>query len=373
MGAYYIEVLDNIGVVDIYAEGDAQLADELHVDVPGRDKIRLPAATALQKAVKSNLPGLGGTTSNWVRIRAPVASRTRAQPRPSSQCIADISRPVSAAALGGLSEIACQNCGAGLFSKGLKGTCAAPNVRDLPSAHWSELVDCWMCHPEEDNLNVNPELMFSFEPERDDAAQAAGPKCPAPSANDVHVWDRFYSTFTTLRCAACACVLGEAGHVGQRSVQKLYIHRIRLCCTQSAVSIGLGQAVSSEILAHAGAHAVYKFVIEGRKSCRPEVLLHLVGWNAEILTSPEEKGATVDQGKRAKSPERFLKVLFTTAADDPGFQDKSQQWLASEAVELIALDDEDCKELARLLALNSQRLPPALRTMAGLRRSFLGI
>ncbi|KAJ2028835.1 hypothetical protein GGI08_009697, partial [Coemansia sp. S2] len=37
-------------------------------------------------------------------------------------------------------------------------------IRDLPSAFWSELVDCWVCHPEKDTVNVNTDLLHEFEP-----------------------------------------------------------------------------------------------------------------------------------------------------------------------------------------------------------------
>ncbi|KAJ2711112.1 hypothetical protein H4R19_003407 [Coemansia spiralis] len=150
---------------------------------------------------------------------------------------------------------------------------------------------------------------------------------------------------------------------------------IALGAFRATLAVGLSQVACSELLGHAGAHAIYKFVIEGRVSCQPAVLVHLVGWNADILASPAPGGADVDCAAEASGAlafERCAKVLFL-GPDDKDFDAMSRQWLAGDATELVSLLDEDCTRLLELLAANSQRIPPQQRAMAGMTRSFLAL
>ncbi|KAJ1786952.1 hypothetical protein LPJ67_003368, partial [Coemansia sp. RSA 1938] len=59
--------------------------------------------------------------------------------------------------------------------------------------------------------------------------------------------------------------------------------------------------------------------------------------------------------------------------EDAGFGLLAKQWLDCDTVELISLLDDDCVGLLRLLTTNSQRIPPQLRTMANMTRSFLSL
>ncbi|KAJ2563048.1 hypothetical protein GGH12_002834 [Coemansia sp. RSA 1822] len=408
MAAYYIEVLDNLHVVDIYAEygadtkvssdHDIQLVKESEVKIGKQLTIRLPVATILHNAARSILPSTDGKAANWTRIRVPIAySSHQQQLRTVTRNITEIDKPVPAATVECLEDICCQACGSSILISQLKTADCRPNVRDLPSAHWSELVDCWMCHPEEDKLNVNPELMHSFEPEKKLPTEADEQTTDTDThvvlANNVHMWigntfalvsssylqsvhskhvvldakERYYNAFTVLECDFCSSAIGEVGHVGVRRVYKLALHRIKLLCTRSQISVSLSQSVCSEILSHAGAHAVYKYVIEGRQSCKPAVLIHLVGWNAELL-------ASVPSNAEDKNYEfeKCIKVLFMKP-EDAGFDLQAKQWLDCDTVELISLLDDDCAGLLQLLTTNSQRIPPQLRSMANMTRSFLSL
>ncbi|PIA15297.1 hypothetical protein COEREDRAFT_9442 [Coemansia reversa NRRL 1564] len=393
MGAYYIEVLDNLQVVDIYAASETrthrstddvvQLIGEDSVKINGHPLVRLPVATAWHKLTRSYLPANDGETSGWIRIRVAIDYRSRkARLATSPQGISGIRRPVTAALLEQLEDICCQRCNAHLLSEALTKLHDRLNIRDLPSSHWSELVDCWMCHPEEDKLNVNPDLMYTFEPEREPLTCLDSLDMMPPSAIDMHMWlgntfvlvpmtglqglqtklvaldaqERFDNAFTVLQCESCENVVGEAGRVGRRHVYKLYSDHIRFMC-------------KSEILSHASAHAVYKYVIEGRKSCKPAILIHLVGWNAELLASPIQS-ANLENDQKEPAFEKCIKVLFLKT-EDKEFEEQAMQWLDDDATELLSLLDSDCGKLIELLTENSLRIPSHLRTMLGMSRSFL--
>ncbi|KAJ2326908.1 hypothetical protein GGH92_010149, partial [Coemansia sp. RSA 2673] len=163
MAAYYIEVLSSLKVVDIYVkcpvsgpgcEGDAiRLTSESELRIDVDTVIKLPVTVALQTATRSQLPSASPASGKgaWIRIRAsisPECMRNRLEHAP--PLITSIEKPVAASAIQGLRDVGCQSCATPLFSSGCADGDNGPIIRDLPSAFWSELVDCWVCHPEKD-------------------------------------------------------------------------------------------------------------------------------------------------------------------------------------------------------------------------------
>ncbi|KAJ2816167.1 Origin recognition complex subunit 3, partial [Coemansia sp. 'formosensis'] len=115
-----------------------------------------------------------------------------------------------------------------------------------------------------------------------------------------------------------------------------------------AISVSLSQAVSREILSHVGAHAVYRFVIEGRKSGQPVALINVVGWNAEIRA--RAMSSTLADNLPDISG-RCIKILFTHKKAST-FDTQARQWLEDNATELISLLDADADSL-----LHSRKIP----------------
>ncbi|KAJ2488257.1 hypothetical protein EV174_000063 [Coemansia sp. RSA 2320] len=176
---------------------------------------------------------------------------------------------------------------------------------------------------------------------------------------------RFYDAYTELCCDNCAQVVGEVGRMGSRQMAKLYLHCIQLVLPDErpVISTSLSQVVCRDILNHVGAHAIYRFVVEGRKSCKPVALIHVVGWNAEI----KARAAT---GSHAVLSSRCIKVLYTQEGVG-GFEAQAKQWLEDSSAEIISLLDADAASLLCILADNARLLPSQLRGMANMTRSFL--
>ncbi|KAJ2061481.1 E3 ubiquitin-protein ligase E3D [Coemansia sp. S146] len=414
MTAYYIEVLDSLKVVDIYVEcarsasksgsNDIQLVGTTELRISSDSVISLPVTVSPRAAARSLLEDSdsGSDANSWIRIRVPIAlDCMKARLEQASQLITSIEKPITASAIQGLSDIACQSCSLSL----LANTIGAADrdtlrIRDLPSAFWSELVDCWVCHPEKDTVNVNADLLHAFEPKAAVATDSTqdSTRNPEPSTEtklSVDMWvgdtyvlatedlfkdlpktpvhmdtkGRFYNSYTELCCDSCSNVVGEVGRMGSRKMAKLCLSRVQfvLPSPRSAISVSLSQAVSREILSHVGAHAVYRFVIEGRKACQPVALINVVGWNAEIraraMSSAQPDNLPYISG-------RYIKILFTQK-DSSTFDTQASQWLDDNATELISLLDDDADNLLRILAENAQLLPPPLRGMANMTRSFL--
>lgn len=169
-----------------------------------------------------------------------------------------------------------------------------------------------------------------------------------------------------LQCARCNYVVGECGRMGEKKFHKLFLHRVALDTSLSSdhktVSLTLSQNVCREILAHAGAHAVYKFVIEGRNSCKPKLLVQIVGWNTDIVASV---------GQTNPPFSRYVKVLYQSDINDGTFANNAEIWLNDNATELVSLLDDDCADILQLLQENTLLIPEPLRKMNKMTRSLL--
>ncbi|KAJ2723546.1 hypothetical protein GGI07_002584 [Coemansia sp. Benny D115] len=133
------------------------------------------------------------------------------------------------------------------------------------------------------------------------------------------------------------------------------------------ISVGLEQVFCGEILGHAGAHAVYKFAIEGRKQCKPVVLIHVVGWNARLWASKQ----TTYSGNMPGFA-RCVKVMYMRTGDKD-FDNTAKLWLEDDAAELVSLLDDDCDRIISVLQSNHSLIPTPLQTMGNMKRSFLSM
>ncbi|ORX72871.1 hypothetical protein DL89DRAFT_84074 [Linderina pennispora] len=164
--SYYIEVLDNLGLVDIYVkldqhvhQSDILLVDDSTLRLNIATTLVLPASVNAARATTSTLPAKNG--SSWLRMRAPISRSTNhLQHLKSAVPLSQIDGPISADSVRGFTAICCRSCRSQLTHSARDVV-----VRDLPSTYWSELVECWVCHPEEDKLRINPDLLHLFEPD----------------------------------------------------------------------------------------------------------------------------------------------------------------------------------------------------------------
>ncbi|KAJ2853982.1 E3 ubiquitin-protein ligase E3D [Coemansia erecta] len=358
MSAFYIEILDSLQVVDIYAKYSQQCSPASQTDtvrlqsdtvvfIDKHTSVDLPVSVNAGLSTKTQLEQIRSADdgSEWVRLRAPISSASKkARLENTPQLITGIKRTVTVSSLLGLSDICCRACKTQLVSEAFTGRADPLSIRDLPSAYWIELVDCWVCHPEEDDLTK-----------------------------------RFDNAYTELRCTECDHIIGESGRMGTRRMQKLYMHYVDFQVSNiqiEHVSVSFSQVFCSELLGHISAHAVYKFVVEERQSCRPVALIHVVGWNAELhasrlISESASKAKNLTSLSSDKKPfSKYVKVLFAITGDST-FDSMAKEWLSTDSTELVSLLEEDCKALARELDLHSSLLPPQLRMIGNMKRSFL--
>ncbi|KAI7872150.1 HECT-like ubiquitin-conjugating enzyme-binding-domain-containing protein [Spinellus fusiger] len=170
--------------------------------------------------------------------------------------------------------------------------------KDLPSEHWYELVECWICHetkPEEHKARMKPILAKPdvflvgatyFLVHVDNLVQGC-------TAMDPHVaskinWDS--GTFTkwiAIQCTHCNAPLGE-GHYEQHKEAKV-LRAVKLF--KYCVSIHPSPAAQPtfidflvcDMVEAAKAHATYRFIIQGRSSEKVYALIWLFNWDTRVF------------------------------------------------------------------------------------------
>ncbi|KAJ1993120.1 hypothetical protein EDC05_002378 [Coemansia umbellata] len=333
MATYYIEVLDNLGIVDIFVEAadgqnkqesgvgqeSIELVDDSTLIISGGEVISLPVSVVLNTATRSSLPNSGltdkGKSRHWIRIRASISQICREHRQHNTQqLITSVAKPVTSSLLENIRGISCQNCSAKLDNFALQCENKKPSIRELPSAYWSELVDCWVCHPEEDNIKVKDDLLHIFEPESErhkplhNAAENTNLDTNPLLSSQMWVGETFILIPTLF-------------------LKPLPTREIELAENTSLIG-----------------------------ELEP-------GWNTELRAGSYNT-------KSMQKFERCAKVLFIKAGD-AGFDSRAGQSLQDDTSELVSILDDDCIGLIQILTLNSHFIPDQLRTMSGMTRSFL--
>ncbi|KAJ2623764.1 hypothetical protein GGI26_002002 [Coemansia sp. RSA 1358] len=326
MATYYIEVLDNLGIVDIFVEAadgqnkqesgvgqeSIELVDDSTLIISGGEVISLPVSVVLNTATRSSLPNSGltdkGKSRHWIRIRASISQICREHRQHNTQqLITSVAKPVTSSLLENIRGISCQNCSAKLDNFALQCENKKPSIRELPSAYWSELVDCWVCHPEEDNIKVKDDLLHIFEPE---------------------------------------------------SERHKPLHN-----AAENTNLDTNPLLSSQMWVGETFILIPTLFLKPLPTREIELAENSQGWNTELRAGSYNT-------KSMQKFERCAKVLFIKAGD-AGFDSRAGQSLQDDTSELVSILDDDCIGLIQILTLNSHFIPDQLRTMSGMTRSFL--
>lgn len=158
---FYAEELGNINIVraTILAEPEYDVAKQLQVV---DNQLILDPETKIDLSTV----GLSISSQDWIvsRVDQPTdglvpwevkLSQCRQAQQPRSQQT-EVKEWWSTSVLKELSEFQCKVCAQSLFLKDKEY-----KLKDLPSEHWYELVECWICHetkPEEHQARMRPIL-----------------------------------------------------------------------------------------------------------------------------------------------------------------------------------------------------------------------
>ncbi|CAG8496554.1 9367_t:CDS:2 [Ambispora leptoticha] len=269
--------------------------------------------------------------------------RTYVRKKPTRQTIgSDIIPPLTAKELGPLKSILCSWCKFPLVNSN-----AFIKVMDLPSEHWLELLDCWMCHQEDYQqallgdviakekiamvgntyILVHPSDILKPALDLEDGMSAVDPvDTPGPKLTSELWLTGLSRKWLKMCCSRCLASVGEGlytiaaedlednneSSTGCGSAPTLlavkfnkYMTVVELSAPENRAKIvthSFAPFVAANFLEAAKAHATYRFVIESNtydlhphNKVQPYLLVDflsvqiwLFSWDTKILTNALE-------------------------------------------------------------------------------------
>ncbi|CAO3563572.1 unnamed protein product [Mortierella alpina] len=334
--------------------------------------------------------------------------------------------PLPASQLQGLENLACGCCGSVLLLRSeTAGTEGSPTgtcqkkahgyqegpirrVVDLPSEHWQELVDCWMCHEEDFT-----ELREGDLGARLGQALVGGTYLLIHAGDvDCHAvaieedarsidWTRgIKRRWRPLACSRCMYPVGDGWYQSRREdgtdlemIQvKFHKYMVRFIGedkqTRQRLMIpkqSFAPYVAVEIFESARHHATYRFIIQDRVKGHDMMLLWMLNWDSTILTNQRPKqdqqicwddllradftNPASTEGKR--KGKKVLKVLYLRAVPEEHLVSGPSKetalwdaWRGDPGVERLEHQERLVHGLLTLLEQSTSCLPPNLKGAA---------
>ncbi|KAG2030417.1 HECT-like ubiquitin-conjugating enzyme-binding-domain-containing protein [Suillus americanus] len=251
--------------------------------------------------------------------------------------------------------------------------------RDLPSEHWEELVDAWMCHADQTLHNHVSKHGRGFWPEDSEALVGCGYILFQQSAivsNNVSCTERpLRDGESWLARCICGAIIGRRHerHSPDGTVSAMY--RLFKYAVRPVSQIAelprfpMSAFIMQDMLEHVSAHATYRFVISDEEEERPRILVWLFKPKIRVsymLPTPYllPKQGSIDASKvlyRILGPSSSTMALKDLLARYPGFPQ----------AEHLFYPISICRKLAGLLTESTHSYPENIKTMTGLHVGWL--
>ncbi|ORZ24382.1 ubiquitin-conjugating enzyme E2-binding protein [Absidia repens] len=248
--------------------------------------------------------------------------------------------------------------------------------KELPSEHWYELVECWICHetkPEEHQARMRPILAkpstllvgaFYFLVHASDLVPHST-ELDQEVANQVK-WDSGPMTkWISINCKSCGKVVGEGHYERQQDKElnmmalKLYKYCVTPQPTPSELPMFLNFVVG-DLIDAAQVHATHRFIIQGRKTGRVYALLWLFNWDTETINN-DGFVDDIDEPTGKVSCQRGMKVLYSDIKDNGS--ELVKKWNLDKTTDHLIYPDIYCKQLVKFLKSSTEPVPPTMRMM----------
>ncbi|KIY47523.1 hypothetical protein FISHEDRAFT_45130 [Fistulina hepatica ATCC 64428] len=276
--------------------------------------------------------------------------------------------------------------------------------RDLPSEHWEELVDAWMCHPDQKlHEQVARHGRQGFWPDRQTAlvggsyilfeASVASKNNLAhvPSLSfsyvllfcclmsDVDGLEQQTDEWCMVRCI-CGSIVGRSRdrprtdtHAGE-PVFRLFKYAIRpVSPTSDPIRIPLSAYIVEDMVELAQAHASYRFIVHDEEEERPrilatDVLFFLKMWlfKPDMRMSYETSQVYAIPKRASMRAAKILFKLLGPAEASVDARETSARYPGFSQAEYLYYPMRVCQSLAALLKESSMTYPKNMRTMTGL-------
>ncbi|CAI2172139.1 13888_t:CDS:2 [Funneliformis geosporum] len=280
-------------------------------------------------------------TNSEESIDIKLKLRTFVRKRPAKRDISTsetYQSPFSSTEISSLKNILCGMC---------KERCIKENtlnkILDMPSEHWLELIDCWMCHQEnykhaiigdivaKENVGLVGNTYFLMHPNnvrenvlRVDVEESQEidiimdlkkanimkldnlVDTTSPKLNHAHLFQHWAKGMSkkwiSMNCSRCLASIGEGLYC--KSNEELILLAVRFSKYMTLIELGGSEDVNvkesiirkykftaffaGDFLEAAKAHATYRFIIKGKRFRRPYILIWLFGWDSKIMMNALE-------------------------------------------------------------------------------------
>ncbi|KAG2231749.1 HECT-like ubiquitin-conjugating enzyme-binding-domain-containing protein [Thamnidium elegans] len=266
--------------------------------------------------------------------------------------------------------IHCQNCQVSLLDDAIDY-----KIKDLPSEHWYELVECWICHetkPEEHQARMRPILArpnallvgtsyFLIHPDNivKDIIE------PDVIVSNRTNWDR--GTFTkwiAVNCSSCHHVVGEGQYCKENEKMVLLAVKLFKYCISIVPSLNeqpqFTDYLVSDLINTAKIHATHRFLIQGRQSQNIYALIWLFNWDTNIIYNNGYTGKDTTCLNRDK----VMKVIYLDCTKDNEHTRKNiGLWSNDKSTDHLIYPDNVCRDLVTKLNQSTLILPDFMRKM----------
>ncbi|RIA79275.1 ubiquitin-conjugating enzyme E2-binding protein [Glomus cerebriforme] len=284
---------------------------------------------------------------------------------------------------------------------------ALKKILDMPSEHWVELIDCWMCHQENykhakigdiiarENVGLVGNTYFLVHP--NDVGENVL-KVDDDELQEID-WSKGMSKkWISINCSRCLASIGDGLYCKSKDEEKeeLILLAAKFNKYMTLVELeGDGGTdkkesiiqkckftafLAADFLEATKVHATYRFVIKGKFFKQPYLLIWLFGWDSKIMTNAleecnpfkmfskniEEDCSVIKSDLKICDVMKILYIDCTTINQDIA-DDKSarllEQWKKDKAVEHFIYQDDICLELLLLLRKSTSCLPASKKYM----------
>ncbi|EKM57478.1 uncharacterized protein PHACADRAFT_251147 [Phanerochaete carnosa HHB-10118-sp] len=254
---------------------------------------------------------------------------------------------------------------------------ALHRYRDLPSEHWAELVDAWMCHADQKlHEHVQKGSKEGFWP-ADNEALVGGSYlllrenavvkvnlCGVQGldANKVDDWSR-------VRCI-CGAVVGRSQEHKPKYGESTIVYRLAkyairpVSPTAEPSRIPLSAFIVEDMYEYVHAHATYRFVIVDEEEDKPRILVWLFKPSMRIAYATPRQFVIPRHGSI-----RGAKVLYKLIGPSVATSEMHsmlQKYPGFPQAEHLYYPFQICQRLAATLKESTTAYPESMRTMTGL-------
>ncbi|KAI9483706.1 MAG: HECT-like ubiquitin-conjugating enzyme-binding-domain-containing protein [Benjaminiella poitrasii] len=266
-------------------------------------------------------------------------------------------------------QICCKHCDQALIDASVDY-----KIKDLPSEHWYELVECWICHetkPEEHRSRMRPILAranlllvgttyFLIHPEN---IVTDSIEVDTIVANRVN-WDRGTLTkWIAVNCSNCKNSIGEGQYCIENDEKQLLAVKLYKFCIRVQPTLSEQPTFTdffvSDLVNIAKIHATHRFLIQGQQSQQTYVLIWLFNWDTNIIYN---NGYSEQNEEHTLRRERVIKVIYLDCTkEDEHSQKYLKLWLNDKSTDRLIYPDSVCSDLVNELNQSSLVQPPYMR------------